>query len=145
MQVSGFTVGESVLELNRELADTRAEAVQQASAARRAAQDAATAHESTALLTAQVRTPYTARSCGTGRRHRTRVHRTAHGAGADTAHPTLLVLSRRKPSKMGTNCTARSLIPTVAGNTVRGFYYARTTVRSPRKLNHSPHARRRSN
>jgi hypothetical protein len=59
MQVSGFTVGESVLELNRELADTRAEAVQQASAARRAAQDAATAHESTALLTAQVRTPLT--------------------------------------------------------------------------------------
>jgi hypothetical protein len=29
-----------------------------------------------------------------------------------------------------------SLIPTVNGNTVRGFHYARTTVRSPKKLNH---------
>lgn len=51
---SGFTLGESVAELGRELADTRAEALQHASAARRAAQDAAAAQESTALLTAQV-------------------------------------------------------------------------------------------
>ena len=29
-----------------------------------------------------------------------------------------------------------SLIPTGTGSAVRGFYYARTTVRSPRKLNH---------
>ena len=34
------------------------------------------------------------------------------------------------------NCTTLSLIPTVNGNAVRSFYYARTTVRSPRKLNH---------
>jgi hypothetical protein len=32
--------------------------------------------------------------------------------------------------KVDTNCTALSLIPTVNGNTVRRFYYARTTVRS---------------
>jgi hypothetical protein len=37
---------------------------------------------------------------------------------------------------MDTNCTARSLVPTVTGNTVRSFYCARTTVRSPRKLDH---------
>jgi hypothetical protein len=33
-------------------------------------------------------------------------------------------------------CTTLSLIPTGTGNTVRSFYYARTTVRSPRKLDH---------
>jgi hypothetical protein len=43
---------------------------------------------------------------------------------------------RTTPRKMDTNCTARSLIPTVTGNTVRSCKYARTTVRSPRKLNH---------
>jgi hypothetical protein len=37
---------------------------------------------------------------------------------------------------MDTNCITPSLIPTVNGNTVRGFHYARTTVRSPRKLDH---------
>ena len=37
--------------------------------------------------------------------------------------------------KMDTNCTTLSLIPTVTGNMV--FYYARTTIRSPRKLYHS--------
>jgi hypothetical protein len=36
----------------------------------------------------------------------------------------------------GPKCTALSLIPTCNGNTVRSFYYARTTVRSERKLNH---------
>jgi hypothetical protein len=40
------------------------------------------------------------------------------------------------PPETDTNCTTLSLIPTVNGNTVRSFYYARTTVRSPRKLNH---------
>ena len=33
-------------------------------------------------------------------------------------------------SQMDTNCTTLSRIPTVNSNTVRGFYYARTTVRS---------------
>jgi hypothetical protein len=37
--------------------------------------------------------------------------------------------------RVNTNCTAPSRIPTVNGNTVRGFCYARTTARSPRKLN----------
>ena len=36
-------------------------------------------------------------------------------------------------TKVDTKCTTPSLIPTVNGNTV---LYARTTVRSPRKLNH---------
>jgi hypothetical protein len=49
-------------------------------------------------------------------------------------HPSLggLVGSHPYPQ----NCTTLSLIPTVNSNTVRSFYYARTTVRSPRKLNH---------
>jgi hypothetical protein len=38
------------------------------------------------------------------------------------------------PPKMDTKCTTPSLIPTVNGNTVRSFPYARTTVRSERKL-----------
>jgi hypothetical protein len=40
------------------------------------------------------------------------------------------------PPKMDTNCITPSLIPTVDGSSVRSFYCARTTVRSPRKLNH---------
>jgi hypothetical protein len=39
------------------------------------------------------------------------------------------------PPMMDTNCTTLSLIPTVNGNMVRSFFYARTTVRSPRKPN----------
>jgi hypothetical protein len=35
------------------------------------------------------------------------------------------------------NCTALSLVPADIGNTFRSFYYARTTDRSPRKLDHS--------
>ena len=34
-------------------------------------------------------------------------------------------------------CFILSLMPTVTGNPVRSFYYARSTVRSPRKLDHS--------
>ena len=40
------------------------------------------------------------------------------------------------PPMLDTNCTTLFLMPTVTGNTVRSFHYARTTVRSPRKLNH---------
>jgi hypothetical protein len=43
------------------------------------------------------------------------------------------VLTGRTPIS---NRTALSLIPTVDGNTVRSLCYARTTVRSPRKLDH---------
>jgi hypothetical protein len=41
------------------------------------------------------------------------------------------------PPRMDTNCTTLSLI---LANTVRSFYYARRTVRSPRRLDHSSHA-----
>jgi hypothetical protein len=38
--------------------------------------------------------------------------------------------------KVDTKCTAPSRIPTVSGNTVRSFYYARTKACSERKLDH---------
>jgi hypothetical protein len=46
------------------------------------------------------------------------------------------VLQVRTTLMSQTPTAPRSLIPTGAGNTVRSFHYARTTVRSPRKLNH---------
>jgi hypothetical protein len=65
--------------------------------------------------------------------------------GAGGAAPVLLEaggaspLSPTRPAlhpRWTPTCTALSLIPTVTGNTVRSFCYARATVRSPRKLNH---------
>ena len=44
--------------------------------------------------------------------------------------PALEIRWKTKKLKMDTDCTALSLIPTVNGNTVRSFNYARTTVRS---------------
>jgi hypothetical protein len=38
--------------------------------------------------------------------------------------------------KVDTSCTPLSLIPKGTGKTIRAFYYARTTDRSPRKLDH---------
>jgi hypothetical protein len=48
----------------------------------------------------------------------------------DDANEPELLLSCDDATKMDTNCTALSLIPTGNGNTVRSFYCARTTVRS---------------
>jgi hypothetical protein len=61
--------------------------------------------------------------------HTPRSHRPTAAASAPST-------SLTTPPQWDTDCTTRALIP-VTGNTVRSFYcYARTTVRSPRKLNH---------
>jgi hypothetical protein len=50
----------------------------------------------------------------------------------------VLSSARELAATIGGVIPPSSQVRTAAGNTVRGFDYARTTARSPRKLDHGP-------